>query len=87
MARNKKNSIHQQDEGMTVHEKFALLTGHEEPIYIEALKMLLAELQENNPDIDYGWCVAKYKGIIEWLQSDSNIEEGIIHENHRSAGQ
>jgi|GEM_PF-2582745 len=60
---------------MTVHEKFTMLTGYEEPIHIKALKTLLAELQENNPDTDYGWCVSKYKGLVDWLQSDSGNQE------------
>lgn len=62
---------------MTIHEHFVQITGHEEPVHIEAFSMIISELQENNPEIDFDWCLPKYKGVVEWLNSEfSRAKEG-----------
>lgn len=62
---------------MTNHEHLAQITGIDEPIHIEAFKMIVSELQENNPEVDFDWCLPKYRGIVEWLNSEKeNIKGG-----------
>lgn len=55
---------------MTRHERFAELTGVEEPVHIEAMEMIIAELQESNPFLDFGWCLKKYRDVIDWLNEE-----------------
>lgn len=54
---------------MTTAEYFNQLQGYKEDVHIQAFKMIIAELQENNPDVNLDWCLPKFKGAIKWLNS------------------
>ncbi len=60
---------------MTNHEKFAEITGVDEPVEIEAVKMLLATIEEDIErdcfEDDTDRYVALYKAQVEWLREEA----------------
>ena len=52
---------------MTNAEYFNQLCKVEEEPHIQAFKMIMAELMQSNPNVDFNWCLPKYKRQIEWL--------------------
>lgn len=59
---------------MTNHEKLASLTGFEEPIETESVKMLLEKIRDDVErgffENNYGSYLSLYKSQIEWLESE-----------------
>ncbi len=62
---------------MTKAERFNKLVGYEEEPHIQAFKMILAELSENNPGIEINWCLPKYRDQIKWLNEE---HKGVVKE-------
>ena len=59
---------------MTNHEKFAEITGVDNPVEIEAVKMLLATIEEDverdSFAEDTDAYLSLYKAQVEWLNSE-----------------
>lgn len=59
---------------MTNHEKLAIITGYEESVEIESLKMLLEKIHDDVNrglfESNYGSYLLLYKSQIEWLKSE-----------------
>ena len=55
---------------MTNAEYFNQLCKAEEEPHIQSFKMIMAELMQDNPTIDFSWCLPKYKRQIEWLNKE-----------------
>lgn len=59
---------------MTNHEKLSSITGFEEPIEIESIKMLLEKIHDDVErglfESNYGSYLSLYKSQIEWLESE-----------------
>ena len=62
---------------MTNHENLAKITGIDEPIEIEAVKMLLAKIHD---DVEHGLFernydkyLLLYKSQKEWLESECDV--------------
>ena len=60
---------------MTNHEKLAEITGHEEPVEIESVKMLLERIGDDVErglfESNYDKYLLLYKSQIEWLNSEA----------------
>lgn len=59
---------------MTNHEKLAKITGFEEPIETESVKMLLEKIHDDVErgvfESNYDNYLSLYKTQIEWLESE-----------------
>lgn len=59
---------------MTNHENIAQITGNEEPVEIEAVKMLLSKIHDDVErglfEQNYGQYLLLYKAQVEWLNSE-----------------
>lgn len=59
---------------MTNHEKLSSITGFEEPIEIESIKMLLEKIHDDVErglfESNYSSYLSLYKSQIEWLNSE-----------------
>ena len=62
---------------MTNHENLAQITGEEESVEIEAVKMLLSKIHN---DVERGWFeqnygqyLLLYKAQVEWLNSEVHV--------------
>lgn len=59
---------------MTNHEKLAIITGYEEPVEIESLKILLSKICDDVErgifKSNYDNYLSLYKSQIEWLESE-----------------
>lgn len=59
---------------MTNHEKLAKITGIDEPVEIEALKMLLSRIWDDVEtglfEQNYDKYLAIYKAQVKWLNSE-----------------
>lgn len=59
---------------MTRHDEFARLTGIDEPIEIEAVKMLLSQISKDvRNDLfahNEGLYLQIYKGYVNWLNEE-----------------
>lgn len=64
---------------MTRHEEFAKITGIDEPVEIEAVKMLLARISDDINDNCYFHnepiYLTLYKEYVKWLNEDVNKGE------------
>lgn len=60
---------------MTNHEKLAGIIGHEEPVEIESVKMLLERISDDVErglfESNYDKYLLLYKSQIEWLNSEA----------------
>ena len=67
---------------MTNHEKLESITGHDEPVQEEAVKMLLARIWDDYENEEFETNFDKYfdlyKGMHAWLNSPA--PEDIEHE-------
>lgn len=63
---------------MTNHENLARITGIDEPIEIEAVKMLLARIYDDVErglfETNYDKYLLLYKSQKEWLESECDAE-------------
>lgn len=59
---------------MTNHENLSKITGEEESVEVEAVKMLLAGILEDYEkgyfESNYPQYFSKYKSMVEWLNSE-----------------
>lgn len=62
---------------MTNHENLSKITGIEEPVHIEAVKMLLLRIcNDYEHDLfkqNYSTYLSRYKAMVEWLNSEVDI--------------
>lgn len=60
---------------MTNHEKLAKMTGADEPVEVEALRMILEMIYEDVEryvlEEDYECYVRMYKARLKWLRSEA----------------
>lgn len=63
---------------MTNHENLAKITGAEEPIETESVKMLLAKIYDDVErglfESNYNKYLLLYKSQKEWLESECDME-------------
>ena len=60
---------------MTNAEYFNQLLGYKEEPHLQAFKMILGQLIELNPEINFNWCLPIYKHQIEWLNEERKEKE------------
>lgn len=59
---------------MTNYDNLSKITGTEEPVHIEAVKMLLTQIHEDYErdlfERNYSTYLGRYKAMAEWLNSE-----------------